>query len=67
MNCATVKQIDFAKDIAEWFGVELPEEMTKEAYSKFLNQYADDYKKSMREEAIYHEAYLETIDAKRDW
>ena len=67
MSDATAKQINFAKDVAEWFGVDLPEERTKEAYSEFLNKYADDYKRSMREEAIYHEAYLETIDARRDW
>lgn len=64
MSDATAKQINFAKDIAKWFGVNLPAERTKEAYSEFLNQYADDYKKSMREESIYHEAYLETIDAR---
>ena len=67
MSDATAKQISFAKDIAEWFGVDLPEERTKEAYSEFLNQYVDDYKRSMREEAIYYEAYLESIDAGRDW
>lgn len=67
MSNATVKQINFAKDIAEWFGVDLPGERTKEAYSEFLNQYADAYRNSMREEAIYHEAHLEAIDARRDW
>lgn len=64
---ATVKQINFAKDIAEWFGVELPKERTKEAYSAFLNKYAEDYKREMREEAIYHGAKMDMIDARRDW
>lgn len=64
---ATYKQINFAKDIAEWFGVELPKEKTKEAYSQFLNKYADAYKKSMADESAYYGAYLETIDGRRDW
>lgn len=64
---ATVKQINFAKDIAEYFGIELPKERTKKAYSEFLNKYADEYKKSVREEMAYQEAIMDTVDARRDW
>jgi len=67
MSEATVKQINFAKDIAEYFGLELPKERTKKAYSEFLDKYADEYKQSVYEEMIYHEACMESIDGRRDW
>lgn len=64
---ATHKQINYAKAIAEWYGVELPKDNTKQAYSEFLSKYAPRYKKDMADEMAYYGAYLESIDGGRDW
>ncbi len=64
---ATDKQISYAKDIAEWFGVELPKDTTKEAYSAFLEKYASIYRQEMKEESLLHEVKMGFIDAMRDY
>lgn len=64
---ATDKQISYAKDIAEWFGVELPKDTTKESYSAFLEKYAPVYRREMKEESLLHEVEMEIIDAMRDY
>ena len=40
----TAKQINFAQDIAEVCGVQLPEERTKAAYSEFISANIDAYR-----------------------
>lgn len=44
----TAKQINFAKEIAEELGVELPKEKTWNAYHVFINKHMDKYRESMR-------------------
>lgn len=63
----TKKQYEYAKDIANYFGIDLPNEYTMDVYADFLNKYADGYRKSVNEELAYYEASLEAIDARRDW
>ena len=67
MAQVTKKQRAFAEDIANYFGLELPRESTKEAYTRFIDRYAGAYKEAWREERAAYDAALESIDAKRDW
>lgn len=42
---ATQKQYEYAREIANTLDVQLPVEFTKEAYSKFISHYKDEYEK----------------------
>lgn len=41
----TERQIDFATEIAETIGDDLPEEYTKEAYSEWIDERYDEFKR----------------------
>lgn len=49
MSEPTHKQIEFANDIYEQLGYELPEERTKESYSEYIDEYVDEFYESKRE------------------
>lgn len=46
---ATQKQMDYAEDIAEELGIDLPEERDKKTISEFISENVDDYFESRRE------------------
>ena len=64
---ATQKQIEYAKDISDALGVDLPKEDSREAYSEFLDMYVGEYKELIQSMKLDHEAKMEAIDARRDW
>lgn len=48
---ATPKQIEYAGQIHDLIGVELPDSKTKQAYSDYINRYLNKYKKAVKEGA----------------
>lgn len=44
-NKPTLKQIEFAKDIAYTLKIDLPEKKTKASYGKFISQHITEYQK----------------------
>lgn len=47
--------------------VALPQAMTFATYSMWLDKYAPIYRQVMTDRQLSHEAYMEEIDARRDW
>lgn len=39
----TEKQRDYARDIALWLGIPLPEEKTKKAYAEFISKNVEEF------------------------
>jgi hypothetical protein len=43
VDAPTGKQVDFVQDICRELDIDKPEEYTKEAYSEFIDLYAEEY------------------------
>lgn len=63
----TQAQKDYAMAIHMELAVALPQAMTFATYSMWLDKYAPIYRQVMTDRQLSHEAYMEEIDARRDW
>jgi hypothetical protein len=66
MDAPTQKQLAYIKDISDELGYEFTG-TTKEDARQWLSKYVPKYKSYCYERQLDYEAYLETIDARRDW
>lgn len=64
---STPKQEEFAQQIHDDLGIELPKVFTFAAYSAWLDKHVPEYRRWLYERQLEHELDMESIDARRDW
>jgi len=53
-NKPTIKQLEYAKDIAYELGLELPTDQSKASIGAFISENLKDYKKALGKERWFH-------------